>query len=523
MLRVTRGAKGNPKSRRSEIVFGPGTGENEKPRFLPRSRRLRIALALVLALLSGAAYYIGENLKVEQDVELAVSADQGEATVAIAAEESGVSPGCGCQHPNFGKLDWTGLALPSEGFRLGVTAAPADNVSEGLWQLTAMAPDAGPIGWYASPYATLEMRVTVNREGRSLRLFDGRTTFLQTVSVAPVQVEQDRRFPYAALLPAAGGETTTISRSPARPGGGGLLDVDSTSPSRDSWVKIRRNGPRGLGVDVNQRGPMIDVIGPTTFRIERAGSSQIYAGKQLLRGVLPNDEVTIRLRTPYSLRLLPSPAPQRWVDAQPTIWREELAESDAPAQARREARRGAALTGRNVIDDPLPEFAVHLSRLSVPDERSWSSFATRSAERVTMRPLLAPSSHESYIIGRFGLPPVSPRPEVGVFGKVTHYESNALRGELVIDSHASRISDGEQVSVDSSDGLDAGNYRFTPLISAGVPTEKGAIAGEAKVAVDGDPRTTLGWLRWVAGAIAAALIALIIGAIVSWVNRGHPD
>jgi hypothetical protein len=171
----------------------------------------------------------------------------------------------------------------------------------------------------------------------------------------------------------------------------------------------------------------------------------------------------------------------------------------------------------------LPEFAVQLSDLSVPDERSWSSFATRSAEKVTMRPLLAPSSYDSYIIGSFGLPPVSTRPEVGVFGKVTDYESNAVRGELVVDSRASRISDGEQISVDSSDGLDAGNYRFTPLISAGVPTEEAAIAGEAGVAVDGDPMTTLGWLRWVVGAIAAALIALAITAFVSWVSRGHAD
>lgn len=517
---MARGASGEPKSRPIEVVSGRVDGEDKKPRYLPRSRRLRIALALALALLAGTAYYVGENLKVEQDVELAISADQGEATVAIAAEESGVSPGCGCQHPNFGKLDWTGLALPSEGFRLGVAAAPADNVSGGLWQLTAMAPDAGRIDWYAAPYATLDMRVTVNREGRSLRLFDGRTTFLQVIGGAPVEVEQDRRFPYAALLPAAGGETTTISRSPARPGGGGSLDVDTSAPRRDADFG---NDISDGGVEVTQRGPMIDVIGPTTFRIERAESSQIYAGKQLIRGVLPNDEVTVRLRTPYSLRLFPSPAPQRWADAQPTIWRKELAKSDAPAQARREARRGPALTGRNIIDYPLPEFAVHLSRLSVPDERSWSSFATRSAEKVTMRPLLSPSPHDSYIIGSFGLPPVSARPEVGIFGRMTHYESDAVRGEMVVDSHASRISDGEKVSVDSSDGLDAGNYRFTPLISAGVPTEEAAIAGEAEVVVDGDPLTTLGWLRWVAGAIAAALIALAITAIVSWVSRGHPD
>jgi hypothetical protein len=241
---------------------------------------------------------VGDNLEVEQDVELAVRADQGEATVAIAAEKLGVSPGCGCQHPNFGKLDWTGIALPSQGFRLGVTAAPADNVSAGIWQLTAMAPDVDRIAWYAGPYATLEMRVTVNRHGRSLRLFDGRTTFLQVVRAGPVEVEQDRRFPYAALLPAAGGETTTLSRSPARPGRGGSLDVESSAPSRDA-VEIPRKGTFGLGLDVNQRGPMIDVIGRTTFRIGRAGDSQIYAGKQLIRGVLPNDEVTVRLRTPY--------------------------------------------------------------------------------------------------------------------------------------------------------------------------------------------------------------------------------
>jgi len=518
---VAGGAKTDLKSFENEAVAGRGSGDGETPRYFPRSRRLRIAITLALALAAGATFYIGENLKVEQDVELAVSADQGEATVAIAGEKLGVSPGCGCQNPKFGELNWTGLALPSERFRLGVTAAPADNVSGGLWQLTAMAPDADVIDWYASPYATLEMRVMVNRDGRPFRLFDGRTTFLQVIGAGPVEVEQDRRFPYAALLPAAGGETTAISRSPVRPGAGGSLEVRSSAPGRDA-VAIPRNGTYGLGIDVTQRGPMIDVIGPTTFRIKRAGNSQIYAGKQLIRGVRSGDKVTVQLRTPYSLRLFPSPAPQSWAEAQPKVWRQELAASNAPAQVRREARRGPALTGRNVITDTLPEFAVHLSRLSVPDERTWSSFATRSAERATIHRLLAPGSYDSFIYSTFGLPPVSARPEVGVFGKVTRYKSDAIRGELIADSHPFRISDGEEVSVDSSRGLNAGKYRFTPLISAGVPTEEATVAGKAEVAVDGDPQTTLTWLRWVAGAIAAALIALLLTGIVWWVNRGHP-
>jgi hypothetical protein len=475
-------------------------------------------------LVAGAAYYIGKNVGVEQGVELAVRADQGEATVAIAGEKFGVSPGCGCQNPESGNLDWTGLALPSESFQLGVTAAAADNVAKGVWQLTAMAPDPDHIDWYASPYATLEMQVTVNRGGRDLRLFEGRTTFLQLIGTRPIEVEQDRRFPYAALLPAAGGETKAISRAPARPGAGGSLEIASSAPSREP---VRLPSPSGyesdLSIEATQRGPMIDVLGATTFRMRLAGDSQIYAGKQLIQGILPGDGVTVRVRTPYSLRLFPSPAPRPWVEAQPTIWRKEIAESDHPAQAHREERRGPALTGRNIIDYALPEFAVHLSRLSVPDERTWSSFATRSAEKVTIHRLLAPSFHDTLDYGTFGLPPVSVQPEVGVFGKVTHYESDAVRGELIVDSDSSRISDGEKVSMDSSNGLDAGKYRFTPLISAGVPTEEATIAGKGEVAIDDDPQTTLDWLRWVAAAIAAALIGLGIHALASWVKRGHPD
>jgi hypothetical protein len=521
---MAREAATNRKSQRgNEAVLGHGGGKAGKRRYLPRSRRLRLAIVVVLALIAGVAYYIGENVGVEQDVELAVTADQGEATVAIAGEKFGVSPGCGCQNPEGGDLDWTGLALPSKGFRLGVEAEPAENVAEGTWQLTALAPNTDHIDWYASPYATLEMRVTVSRGGLDMRLFEGRTTFLQLIRTGSIGVEQDPRFPYAALLPAASGETTAISRAPVRPGAGGLLDLASSAPSRE-WVDLARSDYRSdLSIDATQRGPMIDVIGPTTFRIGRAEGSQVYAGKQLIRGIRPSDEVTVRLRTPYSLRLFPSPAPQPWVEAQPTVWREELAKSDDAAQVRREERRGPTLTGRNIIDFPLPKFTVHLSNLSVPDERTWSSFATRSAEKVTIHRMLPASLHDTYIHGTFGLPPVSGRPEVGVFGRVTHYESDAVRGELVADSGTTRISDGEKVSMDSSGGLGAGKYRFTPLISAGVPTEEATIAGEGKVEVDGDPRTTLDWLRWVVGVIVVALIGLAIHALASWVNRGHRE
>lgn len=517
-----RGAGVNLKAAGNEAIVGRNLEKGKRSRRFPRSRRLRFAIAVVLALLAGVAYYIGENVKLEQDVELAVSADQGEATVAIAARKFGVSPGCGCQNPEGGDLDWTGLALPSESFQLGVTAAAADNVAQGVWQLTAMAPDADHIDWYAAPYATLEMRVTVDRGGRNLRLFEDHTTFLQLIGTRPIGVEQDPRFPYAALLPAAGGETTAISRAPVRPGAGGSLDVASSAPSRE-WVTFPRNGYRSdLSNDVTQRGPMIDVIGPTTFRIERAGGFQIYAGKQLIRGIRPSDEVTVRLRTPYSLRLFPSPAPRPWVKAQPTVWREELTKSEKAAEVRREERRGPALTGRNIIDYPLPSFTVHLADLSVPDERIWSSFATRSAEKVTIHRMIAASPHDALVHETFGLPPVSARPEVGVFGKVTHYKSDAVRGELVVGSDSSRISDGEKVSMDSSSGLDAGKYRSTPLISAGVPTEEATVAGKGEVAIDGDPRTTLEWLRGVAAAIAAAVIGLAIHALGSWVHRGHP-
>jgi hypothetical protein len=476
----------------------------------------------MLALLAGVTYYVGGNYPVEQDVELAVSADQGEATMAIAAEKFGVSPGCGCQNPEGGDLDWTGLALPSERFRLGVEAKPASNVAKGVWHLTVMAPDADHIDWYAAPYATIEMRVTVHRRGLDRRLFEGRTSLLEMIGTAPIWVEQDPQFPYAALLPAAGGETTAISRAPVRPGAGGSLDLASFAPSR-GWVTFPRGVDNSeMSIDATQRGPMVDVIGPTTFTLGRAEGAQIYAGQKLIRGIRPSDRVTVRLWTPYSLRLFPSPAPRPWVEVQPTVWREELSTLDNAGKVRRAERRGPAISGRRIIDFPLPAFTVHLSNLSVPDERTWSSFATRSASRVTIHRMIPVSFYDTYVHGRFGLPPVSAQPEVGVFGNVTHYESNAVRGELIVNSDSFRISDGETISVDSASGLDAGKYRFTPLISAGVPTEESSIAGEGKVAVDGDPRTTLDWLRWVAAAIAAAVIGLAIHALASWVSRGHP-
>ena len=507
-----RGAKRRLTAQGEAVVKAKRVGSRHS-RWIPRSRRARLVIAIVALVAIGLTYYLSGHLSVDQGVELSVRADQGMAAVKIASEPYGVSPGCGCQNPRYGKLNWTGLALPSWRFRLGVSAQPSPGIPKGLWQMTAMAPDIDKIDWYASPYAILEVQVVASRNGRAVTLFSGPTTFLDVAGTQPIYIEQDKRFPYAALLPGFGGETTVTSTSAVRPGHGGSLFVDSEVGSHEE-AKIGREGITKPEPELTQRGPMIDIIGRSTFRLPKLAKSVVYVGKKQVTGLRPNDRVTIRVHTPYSLRLFASPARKRWADELPTIWRQEMdAAEEAPAQVRRELRRGPTLTGRYVITEPLPSYSLQMSHLAVPGQPLWSSFARRSARKDRVKRMTKPNPDEPIIYTEYGLPPVSPQPEVGVFGKVTQFTSSAVRGEVVTNSHSSRLRLGDTVKLESDDGVDAGKYRFTPLISAGLPTEEATVAGHGQVWVNDRPRTTLSWLVWIAGVLGAALIGLVLAGV----------
>lgn len=485
--------------------------------WFPRSRRVRVTLLAILATAALAAYVIGQRASVVDEIELNVVADSGAATIGLAPQLNGVSPACGCMDPRFGKLPWSGLAIPSTYFDLGIDTGPAAGFEPHEWQLTVLQPRQDIIDWLAAPEQTLLMNVTVLRHGWFTRLFEGRATFLDMVMSQPVEVEQDQRFPYAALLPGGNGSTTVRSESPPRPNEGGFLQIESNAPERPHWAIS--NGEYWRSPEMTLRGPMLDVIGRTRFRIDRAGDTELFAGEHQILGIRPSDRVEVSLRTPYSLRLIPSPAPRAWVREMGTIWDHQLRDP----QDRDVTAYGPTLTGRFLVTEPLPSFAVRLTDLQAPERRIWSRFAARSANEDVIGSMLrgAPKDGDEITMEAFGLPPVPKRPEVGVFGRVTRFTSNSLRGELAIGPEAISISRGQLVSVNSPGGLSAGRYRFTSLISAGDPTDRATISGRGEVRVNDNPQTKAVWLSWPANAIGAAVVALILGGLVSWSLRGR--
>ncbi len=207
-------------------------------------------------------------------------------------------------------------------------------------------------------------------------------------------------------------------------------------------------------------------------------------------------------------------------------WTDHLLElNHLPAEVQRDTELGPTLTGRFVVTEPLPAYSVEMSNVLVPEESTWASFANRSAHHTVISSMLKgdPEDGDAFETTAFGLPPVSATPEVGAFGRVTQFSSNVLSGQLIVGSSSSAIARGELVSLDSDRGVDAGKYRYTPLISAGEPTELASIAGEARVSVDGTPRTRLVWLTWLAGAIGAGLIAMLLQGLLAWVHRGKAE
>ena len=152
----------------------------------------------------------------------------------------------------------------------------------------------------------------------------------------------------------------------------------------------------------------------------------------------------------------------------------------------------------------------------MPDDRTWQRFARFSQHDGSVVSMLSAASSDLFQTTLYQTPPVTTRRQVGVFGRVTHYASSAVRGRLTDGSTSTPIARGQPLVVDSERGLRAGRYSLTPLVSAGPPTAASVVDGKAKVRLDGAPLTRLPVLPWIAGVLGTALFGLVVTAIVRW-------
>ena len=501
----------------------PPTSESEGPfRKALRSPRTRLSVGAAFLAILLVAYLVGQKISVARELDLSVRADQGRTSLALAPELDAVSPGCGCADPHFGELAWYGMSIPSEGFELSVASKPAQKIDRHLWALEALAPEQDVVDWYQSPAHSLEMNVVAERDEHRVSLFSGRISHLVLATSSTVTVEQSQSNPYAALMPAANGITSFDSEAGARPDEGGSVQIHSSVPARPSAYGIFRPHFHETTA-VAQRGPMIDVLGPTIhLRIENATGTTVRAGLRTVDGIKRHDSLDILLKTPYSIRLIPHPVQLGWWAKLPETWSHILHEAKYRQQSREQAAFGPEAQGRFVLAQPLPAYSVRLANVHVPEKQIWSRFAARSESKSLIPPMLGSDSADRYgfLTLDYGLPPVTPAREIGVFGHITQLTANSLDGTAAIGSHLTSINSGQITQMHSQHGLSAGRYRLTPLVSEGEPTELAEVTGDGHLSVDSTVLTNISWLRWLLGAIALTVLGLIVHEFLSWIRFG---
>jgi hypothetical protein len=477
-------------------------------------RKARISIVLLIAIVVTSAYLVGTKLSSDKPVEFDFTSEPGKTTIGLASEPHAVSPGCGCMYPDFGKLPWYGMSVPSDRFDLGVAASDY-SVDPHLWALTAMAPGPDETNWLGVPTQSLQMKVMVYRNGRQRTIFNKRATHFVLWTHHRVEVTQPPHNPYAAVLPAANGSTTFRSHEASRSELGGSIDISTSTPERPTFVS---SGPDHLNPEMMQRGPMIDVLGPRIrFSTRYSRGLRLWAALHEIKGFKPGDLVTVVMRVPFSLRLIPSPVQLDWKVDLPGAWPMIREEGD-------NTPGGPRAQGRFLLTEPLPPYVVNLRNVSVPSASSWHRFARRSAHHVVVKPMLqvAPMDRWQAIVEQYGLPPVSKRAQIGVFGRISYFESNDVSGRAVIGSKARPIATGTTVSFHSHDGLGAGVYRLTPLVSSGQTTDLATISGAATVTIGGDAVTHVAWPSLIPLApIEGAIVGLIVAGVFAWARK-HP-
>lgn len=472
----------------------------------------RLGIVLAALALAAAAHFALPYIHGSEHVDLQLKAGQGTSTFSLAPESDAVSPGCGCPHPEWGKHPWEGMSVPSRGFRLDVDSEPSDEIDPELWSLTAMAPNTGAIDWYGGPNRALWIVVEAHKPSGWWRtLFYGATSYFMLWTPNPVSVRQSREFPYAAVLPAAGGSTTFTAHEPSRDQWAGTVDVSTTTPSRSAANLVDASSD----TNISQRGPMIDVLGPElTLSTRNSKQLRLWAGQKEITRAHPGQHITVKIYTPFAVRFIPHPVQTDW---RSTVARETegtptgllAGTTDEPD----EASRGR---GRIPLIGPLPSYTVRMGHIRPPGA-SWAPFAKHSSKEemiaeMTEKTSLDPLPTEVWKHPDYGLPPVTSRPQIGVFGRITKFDSTSVDGAAVIGSDTRAIPQGEELQFDSDDGLEAGRYHFTPLVSAGQETTETSIYGVATMFIGGDLASHPGWLP---SDTISFLATLILGVFIS--------
>lgn len=533
-------------------------------------RWVRIAIPVVIVALSVAVFTAGKRVAVERNVEFALTAGEGETTIALVPDSGAISPGCGCIHPLFAERPWYGMSIPSQGFALNV------NTTDGTaarWALTVTTPNLDTVDWTAD--SSHSQRITVSAVfGRHRKVvFRGRAAHLIMKSRFGIDVSQEKMYPYAVVIPASRGATTFGSRGGARAECCAVLDVSSQTPSRDEMLATtetiddvsadgnaieiplgedpdadRETSPEQTEdgsqieaeiidtedlaghVDTMQRGPLIDVLGPNVqFSTFHEPGDFVYVGSRRVRGIEGADEVHVDVRTPYSVRLAAHPTTLEWETALANSANDYLTERRSLESTHRrsgdapEPALAPEFHGRIGHLNALPEYSVEMSDILVPSATTWKRFYRESSLDKPIKPFLRPFKGldlDTRPYGAYGLPPILENAEVGVFGRVARLDSSALAGQVITGGKTVNIARGERLTVKSSRGVQAGHLRYTPLVFSGQVDGETRVAGPASARLDGAPLTRAGWLDALAGGIAAIGIG-VAGSFAFVLLRGR--
>lgn len=419
-------------------------------------------------------------------VQLELVSDQGQSSVRLSPDVAKVmSPGCGCKDPRTGRWPWFGMGIPAERFTLD-GQMNQDRAFDGrTWQITAMVPPLDYVDWYSGSPHSLEMSAKIVRNGQTVWSHRGRFAYFDVVTDSPIRVSQSPRYPYAALIPAAGGETHFRSRQSPSQNLRGRLTVDTSVPAR---AFDRNGGNKPRDPLSNLRGPVIDVIGSTTkLRVRADRQTQLHGGAAPFLN-LPfrkGDLLTVTVRTPFALRLIPRPVeksrvgPLRTPDKGSRQRKPQLAETPAWIKAN--------ASWRLVSPHRTPAYKISLKDLVVPRESKWRAFFNRSESGKPIHAALQPNDDDlsdGDPRSVYYLPPVLSTPQVGVFGPIVGFESDASRGSISSPSGTTDLLLGQHLSVLSDEGIEAGTYRQSSLISTGTPTDQAVLSGKATVTID---------------------------------------
>ncbi len=389
---------------------------------------MRIALIVGVGLVLVVVAFVFRGYGVTKPIELQAISEAGATRVELSDEElTPMSPGCGCLDPSFGAHEWFGMNLPSSRFDMKLISHSSDALEGKRWGLTALSPELAPIDWFESPNHSLSMRVVAYGGDRRRTLFKGRTTYPLILTEDEVEVDYGKRFPYAALLPGAGGSVEFGSEPGSRPAFGSVMDVRAYAPSRDEIpedLKVESEREYRSHTEVTQRGPMVDVLGPVVhLTVPTSRTLDLFAGYRQIKGFGFSDWITITLRTPYAIRLLPQPATKKWVREHEQAWdeiRQDARQGDRLAQGH--LFYGPSLVGRTIDDSATPEYALHLNDVTVPSSSAWRKFAWTSSHHGGVKQALSNHELDPQSTVSYQLPPVGRNVEVGIFGPMTELE-----------------------------------------------------------------------------------------------------